>query len=82
MRTAHTLSKSSARWRIHLAVATKLVHTEAVPKPGDSIHIPLSEDRAVALLGKVKPTADMPRPGTHATKAKRKKKPAKSKNAQ
>jgi len=41
-------------------------------KQGDTIHIPLSEDRAVALLGKVKPTADMPRPGTHSTKGKKK----------
>jgi len=49
-----------------------------MPKPGDTIRIPLSEDRAVALLGKVKPTADMPRPGTHPTKAKRK---AKAKRA-
>lgn len=43
-----------------------------MPKPGDTIHIPLTEDRAVALLGRVKPTADMPRPGAHPTKAKRK----------
>ena len=43
-----------------------------MPKQGDTIHIPLSEARAVALLGRVKPTADMPRPGAHPTKAKRK----------
>jgi hypothetical protein len=45
-----------------------------VPHPGKPIHIPLSEREAVRLLGKVKPTADMPRPG-----ASGKKKPAKKK---
>jgi len=34
-----------------------------------NIRIPLSEGEAVALLGRVKPTADMPRPGA-AKKAK------------
>jgi hypothetical protein len=34
-----------------------------VPHPGNKIHIPLTEREAVRLLGKVKPTADMPRPG-------------------
>ena len=46
-----------------------------MPKPGDSIHIPLLEGEAVALLGRVKPTAEMPRPGA-AKKAKPKKKRA------
>jgi hypothetical protein len=41
-----------------------------VPHPGDKIHIPLSEREAVRLLGKVKPTKDMPRPGA-AKKAKK-----------
>ncbi|MBV8807993.1 MAG: hypothetical protein JO033_04915 [Acidobacteriaceae bacterium] len=36
---------------------------EDVPHPGDKIHIPLTEREAVRLLGKVKPTIDMPRPG-------------------
>jgi hypothetical protein len=35
----------------------------------DKIHIPLSEGEAVALLGRVKPTKDMPRQGAHAMKA-------------
>jgi len=39
-------------------------------KPGHNIHIPLRESEAVALLGRVKPTADMPRQGAHSTKAK------------
>jgi hypothetical protein len=47
-----------------------------VPHPGNKIHIPLSEREAVRLLGKVKPTADMPRPGASnkpiAKKAKKK----------
>jgi hypothetical protein len=42
-----------------------------VAKPGDSIYIPLPEADAVRALLKVKPTADMPRPGAQATKAKR-----------
>jgi hypothetical protein len=42
-------------------------------KPGDNIQIPLPEREALALLLKVKPTDDMPRPGAQATgKPKRK----------
>jgi hypothetical protein len=37
-----------------------------------NLRIPLSEGEAVALLGRVKPTADMPRPGANPTKAKQK----------
>jgi hypothetical protein len=52
-----------------------------MPKPGDTIHIPLPEEEAIRLALRVKPTADMPRPGKHATgpkkKAKAKKKKAK-----
>lgn len=50
-----------------------------MPKPGNTIHIPLREAEAVALLGLVKPTAGMPRQGAHTMKAKRKKKAAKPK---
>lgn len=39
-----------------------------------NIRIPLPEREALRLLGKVKPTADMPRPGAQATKAKPKRK--------
>ena len=39
--------------------------------PGNKIHIPLSEREAVRLLGKVKPTADMPRPGASSVKVKK-----------
>jgi hypothetical protein len=43
-----------------------------MPKPGDSIHIPLPTEEAIRLALRVKPTADMPRPGKHATGPKRK----------
>jgi hypothetical protein len=45
-------------------------------KPGNTIHIPLSEGEAVTLLGRVKPTADMPRPGANPTGKKKTKKEA------
>jgi hypothetical protein len=49
-----------------------------MPKPGDTIHIPLPEADALAGLLKVKPTAAMPRPGANPTgKKKAKKKAAK-----
>ena len=48
-------------------------HTHYMPRPGDKIHIPLPEREAVRLLGKVKPTADMPRPGASKSKAYKKK---------
>jgi hypothetical protein len=37
-------------------------------KPGRDVHIPLAEAEAVRLLGKVKPTAEMPRQGAHTAK--------------
>ncbi len=43
--------------------------TGLMPRPGNKIHIPLPEDEALRLLGKVKPTADMPRPGATGKKA-------------
>jgi hypothetical protein len=43
-----------------------------MPRTGHNIRIPLSEGEAVALLGRVKPTADMPRQGAHPTKGKKK----------
>jgi hypothetical protein len=48
---------------------------EIVAHHETNIRIPLPENEALRLLGKVKPTADMPRPG--ATKAGAKPKPAK-----
>ena len=45
-----------------------------MPRPGDKIRIPLPEKQAIALLLKVKPTADMPRPGAHPSKPKGKRK--------
>lgn len=49
----------------------KIIDTGGVPHPGNKIHIPLPEREAVRLLGKVKPTADMPRPGASKPKAKK-----------
>ena len=43
-----------------------------VPRPGNNVHIPLPEAEALRLLLRVKPTADMPRPGANPMKAKRK----------
>jgi len=40
-------------------------------KPGNKIHIPLPEKEALSLLLKVKPTADMPRPGAQESKPKK-----------
>jgi len=40
-------------------------------KPGETIHIPLNERDALRGLLAVKPTADMPRPGTNPTGKKR-----------
>ena len=44
-----------------------------VAKPGDTVHIPLSEREALAGLMAVKPTQEMPRPGTNPGKKKPKK---------
>jgi hypothetical protein len=41
-----------------------------VAKPETNIHIPLKTNEAIALIARVKPTKDMPRPGAQATKAK------------
>jgi hypothetical protein len=38
-------------------------HNGGMPRTGDNIRIPLSEDEALRALLKVKPTKDMPRPG-------------------
>lgn len=53
--------------------------SEAMPRPGDAVHIPLPTDEAIRLALRVKPTAEMPRPGKHTTgpKKKRAKKKAK-----
>jgi hypothetical protein len=45
-----------------------------MPKPGNEIRIPLPEKEAVDLLLKVRPTAEMPRPGAQPSKPKRSKK--------
>jgi hypothetical protein len=42
-------------------------------KQGENIHIPIPENEALRLLLRVKPTANMPRPGSNPTgKPKRK----------
>ena len=41
-----------------------------MPKPGDTIHIPLPFEQVIGAVLKVKPTADMPRPGAQPVKAK------------
>ena len=46
-------------------------------KPASKVQIPLRTDEAIALIARVKPTAEMPRPGAQATKAKTKPKRAK-----
>jgi hypothetical protein len=38
-------------------------HTGCVSRKGDPIKIPLTTDQAINALIRVKPTADMPRPG-------------------
>jgi hypothetical protein len=42
-----------------------------MPKPGDTIHIPLPFEQTIGAVLKVKPTADMPRPGANPMKAKK-----------
>ncbi len=41
-----------------------------MPGPGNRVKIPLSTPEAIRLLLRVKPTPDMPHPGTHPTKSK------------
>ena len=48
-------------------------------KPGNKIHIPTSTNKALAALLKVKPTPDMPRPGAHPSKPKKRTKHKRSK---
>lgn len=45
-----------------------------MPKNGNKLRISLTEKQALDLLLKVKPTADMPRPGAHPGKPKGKRK--------
>ena len=39
-------------------------------RPGNNVHIPLSTDKAIGLLLRVRPSKDMPRPGAHPTKSR------------
>src|SRR6185437_15165105 len=43
----------------------------SVPRPGNNVHIPLSEKDALRALLKVKPTEEMPRPGAANKPAKK-----------
>jgi hypothetical protein len=45
---------------------------KAVSRTADTVHIPLPEAEALRLMLKVKPTAEMPRPGANATGPKKK----------
>jgi hypothetical protein len=47
-----------------------------MPKPGDTVHIPLPTDEAIRLAFRVKPTPEMRKPGKHATGPKKKAKKA------
>jgi hypothetical protein len=47
-----------------LARIMKSSDTSGVARTGDNIHIPLKTDEALRLALKVKPTKDMPRPGS------------------
>lgn len=55
--------------RLLLSSIMSQADTALMPRPGNKIHIPLTERHAVQLLGKVKATADMPRPGATGKKA-------------
>jgi hypothetical protein len=50
-----------------------------VPRADIVPHISIPEDKALAALLRVKPTADMPRPGAHATGPKKKRAKRKAK---
>jgi hypothetical protein len=50
-----------------------------MPRPNIVPHIPVPEEKALAALLRVKPTADMPRPGAHATGQKKKRAKRKTK---
>jgi hypothetical protein len=43
-----------------------------MPRTADNIHIPLSESEALRLMLRVKPTAEMPRPGANPATPKKK----------
>ena len=49
-------------------------------KPATPIRIPLPTEEAIALIARVKPTKDMPRPGAQKGKSKPKRKRAKTKH--
>lgn len=38
-----------------------------MPRPGDTLHVPMKEAEFLSGLMKVKPTVEMPRPGTNST---------------
>ena len=53
-----------------LFVSASIVTKSRMARPGNNIHIPLSTDKAIGLLLRVKPTDAMPRPGAHPTKSR------------
>ena len=74
-------TKDNPREKLGSPMMKQNSDTGRVPNPGDKIKIPLSAREAVRLLGKVKPTADMPRPGASGKK-KAAKPPIKKRAAQ
>jgi hypothetical protein len=66
----HINADGSREREAHCDLNRNSVHTGIVAKPATNIHIPLSANEAIALIGRVKPDATMPRPGAQATKAK------------
>jgi hypothetical protein len=51
----------------------KLGRIRNMARPGNTLHIPLSEKEALSGLLKVKPTEDMPRPGANPIERKKRK---------
>jgi hypothetical protein len=50
--------------------------THCMPREGDTLRIPMKESELLAGLLKVKPTAEMPRPGANPTEPKKRKRKA------
>jgi hypothetical protein len=48
------------------------IHCSDMANTAKTVKIPLTPAEAIRLLGKVKPTADMPRQGAHSQTAKKK----------
>jgi hypothetical protein len=60
--------------RVWPVAPNRIIMKRKVSRTADNVHIPLSEAEALRLMLKVKPTAEMPRPGANPTKKNRAKK--------